>query len=203
MTDDSSSTVTPLTTAPPSETIRAEEAVRRLIGLIGDDPDREGLVDTPSRVVRAYKEMFAGYALDPEEILSRTFEETADYDEIVLLKGIEFTSFCEHHMLPVIGRAHVAYLPRNRVVGISKLARVVDVFAKRLQIQERMTSEIADTIDRVLNPHGVAVIIEAEHSCMRLRGVRKSQATMTTSRMLGIFRENASSRRELLGLLGR
>jgi GTP cyclohydrolase I len=180
----------------------AEEAVRDLITFTGDDPDREGLRDTPRRVTKAYREFFAGYDEDPASLLERTFSETAQYDEIVLLRDIEFVSFCEHHMLPVIGKAHVAYLPGKRVVGISKLARLVDVFARRLQIQERMTAEIARTLNDVLQPQGVAVIIEAEHSCMRLRGVKKQGASMTTSHMLGVFRENATSRAELLTLLG-
>src|ERR1051326_5349696 len=151
----------------------AEEAVRVLLRWAGDEPEREGLDGTPARVVRAYEEWFAGYGEDPTELLQRTFEEAGGYDEIVLLRDIRFESHCEHHMAPIIGRAHIGYLPRNRVVGISKLARLVEVYAKRLQIQERMTAEIANTIDRVLNPHGVAVVIEGTHTCMTTRGVHK------------------------------
>jgi len=178
-----------------------EEAVRVLIRWAGDEPDREGLDGTPARVVRAYEEWFAGYGEDPAELLQRTFEEAGGYDEIVLLRDIRFESHCEHHMAPIIGRAHIGYLPRNRVVGISKLARLVEVYAKRLQIQERMTAEIANTIDRVLNPHGVAVVIEGTHTCMTTRGVHKSQATMVTSRMLGVFRDNPETRQEFLSAI--
>jgi GTP cyclohydrolase IA len=180
----------------------AEEAVRVLLRWAGDNPEREGLLDTPKRVVRSYEEYFAGYGSDPEELLARTFEETDGYDEIVLLKDIRFESVCEHHMAPIIGRAHVAYLPGNRVVGISKLARVVDAYAKRLQIQEKMTSQIANTLNEVLQPRGVAVVIEATHQCMTTRGVHKAGVTMTTSRMLGAFRDNAETRREVLALIG-
>jgi GTP cyclohydrolase IA len=179
----------------------AEEAVRTLLRWAGDEPEREGLDATPSRVVRAYEEWFAGYGEDPAELLQRTFEEAGGYDEIVLLRDIRFESHCEHHMAPIIGRAHIGYLPRNRVVGISKLARLVEVYAKRLQIQERMTAEIANTIDRVLNPHGVAVVIEGTHTCMTTRGVHKSQATMVTSRMLGVFRDNPETRQEFLSAI--
>jgi GTP cyclohydrolase IA len=179
----------------------AEEAVRTLIRWAGDDPEREGLLATPARVVRAYEEWFAGYGEDPAELLQRTFEETGGYDEIVLLRDIRFESHCEHHMAPIIGRAHIGYLPRHRVVGISKLARLVEVHAKRLQIQERMTAEIASTIERVLNPHGVAVVIEGTHTCMTTRGVHKSQATMVTSRMLGVFRDHAETRQEFLSAI--
>ena len=178
-----------------------EEAVRTLIRWAGDDAEREGLDGTPARVVRAYEEWFAGYGEDPAELLRRTFEEAGGYDEIVLLRDIRFESHCEHHMAPIIGRAHIGYLPRNRVVGISKLARLVEVYAKRLQIQERMTAEIANTIDRVLNPHGVAVVIEGTHTCMTTRGVHKSQATMVTSRMLGVFRDNPETRQEFLSAI--
>jgi len=178
-----------------------EEAVRVLIRWAGDEPEREGLDGTPARVVRAYEEWFAGYGEDPAELLQRTFEEAGGYDEIVLLRDIRFESHCEHHMAPIIGRAHIGYLPRNRVVGISKLARLVEVYAKRLQIQERMTAEIANTIDRVLNPHGVAVVIEGTHTCMTTRGVHKSQATMVTSRMLGVFRDNPETRQEFLSAI--
>lgn len=192
----------PVTPARPSRT-DAEKAVETLIRWAGDDPGREGLKDTPERVVRAYEEFFAGYALDPVEILSRTFEETDGYDEIVLLKDIDFESHCEHHMVPIIGRAHVAYLPKRRVVGISKLARVVEAYAKRLQIQEKMTAQIANTIQEVLEPRGVAVVVEAEHQCMTTRGVHKSDVGMVTSRMLGAFRNNPDTRREFLSLVGR
>ena len=179
----------------------AEEAVRTLLRWAGEEPEREGLDGTPARVVRAYEEWFAGYGEDPAELLRRTFEEAGGYDEIVLLRDIRFESHCEHHMAPIIGRAHIGYLPRNRVVGISKLARLVEVYAKRLQIQERMTAEIANTIDRVLSPHGVAVVIEGTHTCMTTRGVHKSQATMVTSRMLGVFRDRAETRQEFLSAI--
>lgn len=180
----------------------AEEAVRTLIRWAGDDPEREGLIDTPGRVVRSYEEFFVGYNADPKEILERTFEEVDGYDEMVLLRDIRFESHCEHHMAPIIGKAHVAYLPRHRVVGISRLARVVGVFAKRLQIQEKMTAQVANIIDEVLEPDGVAVVIEAAHQCMTTRGVHKPGVTMVTSRMLGAFRENASTRREFLAMIG-
>jgi len=179
----------------------AEEAIRTLIRLAGDDPTREGLRDTPSRVFRSYQEMFAGYATDPVALLERTFEEVEGYDEIVLLRDIRIESHCEHHMVPIIGRAHIAYVPRNRVVGISKLARVADAYARRLQIQERLTVQIAETIDQVLKPQGVAVVIEAGHQCMSTRGVHKSGVSMVTSRMTGCFRDNATTRRELLSLI--
>ena len=181
----------------------AEEAVRTLLRWAGEDPAREGLHDTPSRVVRSYEEFFAGYANDPVALLSRTFAEVDDYDEIVLLRDIRFESHCEHHMVPIIGRAHVAYLPRRRVVGISKLARVVDVYARRLQIQERLTAQIANTINDVLQPHGVAVILEAGHQCMSTRGVHRPGVSMVTSRMLGVFRDHAATRQELLAMLNR
>jgi len=181
----------------------AEAAVRTLLQWAGDDPSREGLQDTPSRVVRAYEEWFGGYDTDPYEMLKRTFEETEGYDEIVLLRDIQFESYCEHHVAPIIGKAHVAYLPRNRVVGISKLARVVEAYAKRLQIQEKMTAQIANVIQEVLNPLGVAVIIEAQHQCMTTRGIHKSGVAMVTSRMLGAFRDDANTRRELLALIGK
>ncbi len=176
----------------------AEAAVRTLLAYAGDDPAREGLLDTPSRVVRSYDEFFGGYLMDPVEVLERTFEETEGYDEMVLLKDIRFVSHCEHHMAPIQGRAHVAYLPRNRVVGISKLARVVEIYARRLQIQEKMTSQIANVIDTVLQPEGVAVMIEAEHHCMTTRGVNKAGVAMVTSKMLGAFRDNPATRREFL-----
>ena len=179
----------------------AEAAVRTLLLWAGDDPDREGLVGTPDRVVRSYEEFFAGYHLDPVAMLERTFEETDGYDEIVLLKDIRLESYCEHHVVPIIGKAHVAYLPHRRVVGISKLARVVDAYAKRLQIQEKLTAQIANTINDVLQPRGVAVIIEAQHQCMTTRGIHKPGVAMVTSRMLGAFRDNAETRRELLAMI--
>jgi GTP cyclohydrolase I len=180
----------------------AEAAVRVLLRLAGDDPEREGLRDTPKRVVKAYKELFAGYSVDPVALLERTFEEVDGYDEIVLLRDIRLESYCEHHMVPIIGRCHVAYLPRDRVVGISKLARLVDAFSKRLQIQERLTAQIADTIDQVLQPRGVGVVIEAGHQCMSTRGVHKPGVSMVTSRMLGAFRDDPTTRRELLSMIG-
>ncbi len=182
---------------------QAEDAVRTLLRWAGEDPGREGLLDTPGRVVRAYGEFFQGYAEDPAAMLARTFAEVGDYDEIVLLRDIRFESHCEHHMVPIIGRAHVAYLPRHRVVGISKLARVVDAYARRLQIQERLTAQIADAIDAVLQPHGVAVILEAGHQCMTTRGVHRPGVSMVTSRMLGAFRDNSDTRRELMAMLQR
>jgi GTP cyclohydrolase IA len=180
----------------------AEEAVRTLIRWAGDDPDREGLRDTPKRVAKSYRELFAGYEADPRDYLQRTFEEVGGYDELVVLSDIRVVSFCEHHMLPVIGRAHVGYLPTNRVVGISKLARVVQGFSRRLQIQEKLTAQIANTIQDVLEPRGVAVVIEAAHQCMTTRGVHKPGVTMVTSRMLGAFRDDATTRRELLAMIG-
>jgi GTP cyclohydrolase IA len=180
---------------------QAEEAVRTLIRWAGDDPAREGLLDTPSRVVRSYEEFFAGYQSDPAAILERTFEEIDGYDEIVLLRDIRVESYCEHHMVPIVGRAHVAYLPRRRVVGISKLARVVEAFGKRLQIQEKLTSQIANTINDVLQPLGVAVIIEAAHQCMTTRGVHMPGVGLVTSRMLGAFRDDPNTRRELLAMI--
>ena len=176
----------------------AENAVRTLLRWAGDDPKREGLLGTPSRVVRAYEEWFSGYEQEPRDYLSRTFHEVAGYDEIVVLRDIAFESHCEHHLAPIIGRAHIGYLPRNRVVGISKLARLVNVYAKRLQIQEKMTAEIAGCIDAVLKPHGVAVVIEAAHQCMTTRGVHKTGVTMVTSQMLGAFRKNSETRHEFL-----
>ena len=181
----------------------AEEAVRTLLRWAGDDPDREGLLGTPERVVRAYEQFFGGYLVDPVDMLQRTFEETDGYDEMVLLRDIRFESHCEHHMAPIIGVAHVGYFPRNRVVGISKLARVVEVYAKRLQIQEKMTAQIANTIDAVLQPHGVAVVIEATHQCMTTRGVHKPGTSMVTSRMLGAFRNDPKTRQEFLGIIGK
>jgi GTP cyclohydrolase I len=181
----------------------AEAAVRTLLRWAGDDPEREGLRDTPRRVAKSYREFFRGYDDDPEEILRRTFEETEGYDEIVLLKDIRFESHCEHHMAPIIGRAHVAYLPHHRVIGISKLARAVDIYARRLQIQEKMTVQIANAINDVLQPKGVAVVIEAVHQCMTTRGVHRPGVVMTTSRMLGVFRDDAATRRELLAMIGK
>ena len=179
----------------------AEAAVRTLIRWAGDDPDREGVLDTPARVARSYRELFAGYDVDPREYLERTFEEVGGYDEMVVLKDIRFVSFCEHHMLPVVGRAHVGYLPTNRVVGISKLARVVHGFARRLQIQEKMTSEIARAIHEVLRPQGVGVVVEAEHSCMTLRGVNTAGSSLTTSHLSGVIRDDARTREEFLRLV--
>lgn len=181
---------------------QAEAAVRTLLLWAGDDPSREGLRDTPARVAAAYREWFAGYDLDPADYLSRTFEEVEGYDEMVVLRNVRFESFCEHHVAPIVGQAHVAYLPNRRVVGISKLARVVDAFAKRLQIQERMTTQIANAVNDVLQPKGVGVVIEAAHGCMTTRGVHKSGLTMVTSQMIGAFRDDASTRREFLAAIG-
>jgi GTP cyclohydrolase I len=175
-----------------------EQAFRDLFRWIGEDPDRDGLRETPSRLVRAYQEYFAGYQQDPEQILRKTFEETEGYDEMVVLRGIPFESHCEHHVAPIIGRAWVAYVPDRRVVGISKLARVVEAYARRLQIQERMTAQIANTIDQVLKPQGVGVVIKAEHHCMSSRGVHVHGTDMVTSRMLGCFRDNPMTRQEFL-----
>ena len=178
--------------------VEAEAAVRTLIRWAGDDPDREGLAATPGRVARAYEEWFGGYAEDPKAFLQRTFEEVDGYDEIVVLRDIRFESHCEHHMAPIIGRAHVGYLPRHRVVGISKLARLVEAYAKRLQIQERFTAQIANTLNAVLKPQGVAVVVQATHGCMTTRGIHKSEASLVTSRMLGVFRRQAQTRAEFL-----
>lgn len=180
-----------------------EAAVRKLIHWIGEDPDREGLVDTPKRVVKAFEEFFAGYKTDPTEFLERTFEETDGYDEMIVLRDIAFVSHCEHHILPVVGKAHVAYLPDKRVVGISKLARVVEAFARRLQIQERMTAQIANAIEAALQPRGIAVVIEAEHQCMTTRGVMKPGVSMVTSRMLGAFRDDAKTRFDFEYIVGK
>lgn len=182
---------------------QAEAAVRTLLGWIGEKPEREGLADTPARVVKAFEEHFAGYAVEPAEILSRTFEEVDGYDEMVVLRDIGFESHCEHHMAPIIGRAHVAYLPTRRVVGISKLARLVEAYAKRLQIQERMTAQIADAIQQVLQPRGVGVVIEATHHCMTTRGIHKPGSLMVTSRLLGEFRTSPDTRREFFAILGK
>jgi GTP cyclohydrolase I len=180
----------------------AEAAVRTLIRWAGDDPDREGLLETPARVARSYGELFAGYAVDPRAYLEKVFEEVGGYDELVVLKDIPFVSSCEHHMLPVVGKAHVAYLPTNRVVGISKLARVVHGFARRLQIQEKMTAEIAQAIQEILQPHGVGVVVEASHSCMTLRGVNTQGATLVTSHLIGVVRSDPRTRQEFLRLVG-
>ncbi len=180
----------------------AEAAVRTLIRWAGDDPEREGLKSTPRRVAAAYEEYFAGYELDPMGMLERTFEEVDGYDEMVLLRDIPFESHCEHHLAPIIGRAHVAYMPHNRVVGISKLARVVDAYARRLQIQEKMTAQVANAIADTLKPKGVAVVIEATHQCMTTRGIHRPGVAMVTSRMLGLFRSDARTRREFLALIG-
>ena len=177
------------------------EAVRKLLLWAGDDPDREGLVGTPDRVARAYKEFFAGYEQDPEEILRTTFEEVEGYDEMVLVKDIGVESHCEHHMVPIIGRAHIAYIPNNRVVGISKLARVVDIFAKRLQIQEKMTAQIANSIENVLKPKGIAVVIDASHQCMTTRGVNKPESSTVTRAMRGVFKDNPRTRNEFLSFI--
>jgi GTP cyclohydrolase I len=179
----------------------AEAAVRTLILWAGEDPDREGLAATPARVARAYEEWFAGYGEDPKALLQRTFEEVDGYDEIVVLRDIRFESHCEHHMAPIIGRVHIGYLPRRRVVGISKLARLVEAYAKRLQIQERLTAQIANTVNDVLKPYGVAVVVQATHGCMTTRGVHKSAASLVTSRMLGVFRRQAQTRQEFLAAL--
>ncbi len=176
----------------------AEAAFRTIIGWTGDDPGRDGLLETPARMARAFEEFFAGYAQDPAQMLEKTFTEIGGYDEMIVLQGIPFESHCEHHLAPIIGRAWVGYVPRGRVVGISKLARVVEAFAKRLQIQERMTAQIANTINDVLNPEGVGVIIKAVHHCMTTRGVHKPGAELVTSRMLGCFRDNALTRQEFL-----
>ena len=181
----------------------AIEAVRTLIRWAGDDPDREGLLETPDRVVRSYGEFFSGYGQDPKEILAKTFSEVDGYDEMIVMNDIRFESHCEHHMAPIIGKAHNGYLPDKRVVGISKLARLVDVYAKRLQIQEKMTVQIADTLQEVLRPKGVAVVVEAAHQCMTTRGVHKPGAALVTSRMLGAFRTDVSTRREFLAIIAR
>lgn len=179
-----------------------EQAVRTLIRWAGDDPDREGLLGTPGRVVRSYEEFFRGYNEDPVDLLQRTFEETEGYDEMVVLRDIPFFSHCEHHIVPIVGKAHIGYLPSARVIGISKLARVVETFARRLQIQEKLTAQIANTLNDVLQPKGVAVVIEATHQCMTTRGVEKPGVSMVTSRMLGDFRDDAMTRREFLSIIG-
>ena len=179
----------------------AKQAVKTMLAWAGDNPDREGLLETPERVVSAYEEFFAGYDMNPDHILSKTFEEVAGYDEMVIIKDVRLESHCEHHMVPILGKAHVAYIPHKRVVGISKLARVVDVYGKRLQTQETMTAQIADTIQRVLEPKGVAVVIDAAHQCMTTRGVHKSETSTVTSRMLGIFRTDERTRSEFMNLI--
>jgi GTP cyclohydrolase I len=181
----------------------AEDAVRTLIRWARDDPAREGLLDTPARVVRAYEEFFSGYLQEPSEILARTFSEVGGYDEMIVMTDIRFESHCEHHMVPIIGKAHVGYLPDKRVVGISKLARLVEVYARRLQVQEKMTVQIADCLQNALKPKGVAVVIEAAHQCMTTRGVHKPGVGLVTSRMVGAFRDDASTRREFLAVIGR
>ncbi|NRA29789.1 MAG: GTP cyclohydrolase I FolE [Parvularculaceae bacterium] len=180
----------------------AEAAVRTLLRWAGDDPTREGLVDTPKRVAKAYEEWFEGYREDPEEILARVFEEVEDYDDIVLLKDIRLESMCEHHVAPIIGKAHVAYMPSNRVVGISKLARLVDTYAKRLQVQEKLTAQIADTLQKVLQPRGVAILIDAEHQCMSTRGVHKQGVGTVTTRFTGVFKDDPKMEERFLRLIG-
>jgi GTP cyclohydrolase IA len=193
----------PKTSLPPRPSRdEAEKAVHTLLRWAGDDPAREGLIDTPARVARAFEDWFSGYGQDPEEYLLRTFEEIEGYDDMVILKDIRFESHCEHHLAPIIGRAHVGYLPSNKVVGISKLARVVEAFARRLQVQEKMNAQIAHCIQKVLEPKGVAVVIEAAHQCMTTRGVHKTGVTMVTSSMLGAFRDNDVTRREFLAVIG-
>ena len=179
-----------------------KEAVKTLIKWAGDDPDREGLIETPDRVIKAYENFFAGYNNDPREILSKEFQEVDGYDEMIVLKDIRLESHCEHHLVPFIGTAHIGYIPKNKVVGLSKLARVVEVFSKRLQIQEKLTAQIANSIDEVLQPKGVGVIIEASHLCISTRGIHKTDSRMVTSRMLGIFRNNSDTRREFLNIIG-
>ena len=182
---------------------QAEDAVRTLLRWAGEDPSREGLLDTPKRVAKAYRDWFSGYALDPDDYLRRTFEEVAGYDELIVLRDIEYESHCEHHMAPIIGKVHVGYLPDGKVVGISKLARVVDAYARRFQVQEKMTAQIADCIQRVLAPRGVGVVIVGAHECMTTRGVHKRGVSMVTSKMLGSFRDDARTRNEFLRFMGR
>jgi GTP cyclohydrolase I len=186
----------------PEQIERAEDSVRSLLEYLGEDPEREGLLDTPARVVRAMSEHYSGYAQDPAEYLSKTFEEVEGYDELVLVSDIEVFSHCEHHMVPFVGKAHVAYIPNGRVVGLSKVARVVDVFAKRLQVQEKLTKQIADAIEVHLKPQGVAVIMQCQHFCMCYRGVKKPGSWTTTSKLHGVFLADAASRMELLTLIG-
>ncbi len=179
----------------------AEAAVRTMLAWTGDNPDREGLVETPKRVVRAYEQFFAGYEMDPKDVLSKVFEEVEGYDEMVIVKDIRVESHCEHHIVPILGKAHVGYLPNKRIVGISKLARVVDIFGKRLQTQEVMTAQIANVINEVLEPKGVAVVMNAKHQCMTTRGVHKPESSTITSTMLGAFRENPDTRAEFMNLI--
>ena len=179
----------------------AMDAIKTIIAWAGDDPTREGLLETPKRVIKAYEEFFAGYDMDPDEILNKTFEEVAGYDEMIIIKDIRLESHCEHHMVPILGKAHLAYIPNNRVVGISKLARVVDVYGKRLQTQETMTAQIAASINRVLKPKGVAVVVDAGHQCMTTRGIHKTNATTITSQMLGVFRSDYRTRSEFMNLI--
>ena len=193
-------TETPISSTP--SRAEAEEAVRTLIRWAGDDPTREGLIDTPKRVTKAFSEWFTGYDIDPESILERTFEEVEGYDDIVLLKGIRLESYCEHHMAPIIGTAHVAYLPTDKVVGISKLARLVDAYGKRLQVQEKLTAQIADTLTQVLEPRGVAVMISAEHQCMSTRGVHKHDVDTITTRFTGVFKEDPKMEERFMRLIG-
>ena len=201
MTDAVKKILTPPDVTRPSED-EAREAVRTLLRWAGDDPDREGLLETPDRVIRAYREWFAGYDQDPVDLLARTFEEVDGYDEMVVLRDIRFESYCEHHMAPIIGKAHVGYIPTDRVVGISKLARLVNVFAKRLQVQEKMTSQIANVLMEVLRPMGVAVVLEGEHHCMSTRGVHRHGVSMVTSTMLGTFRTDHRTRKEFMDIIG-
>ncbi|GIL39146.1 GTP cyclohydrolase I FolE [Roseiterribacter gracilis] len=195
--------LTPVNAIARPDRAEAEKAVRTLLLWAGDDPDREGLKATPERVVRSYEEFFAGYGADPYDVLQRTFEEVEGYDDMVILRGIRFESYCEHHMVPIIGTCHVAYLPKNRVVGISKLARVIEIYSKRLQIQEKMTAQIATAINDVLEPRGVAVVVEGEHQCMTTRGVHKPGVAMVTSQMTGVFRDNPVTRSEFLAMIGK
>ena len=188
-----------MTTKPSRD--EALDAVKTLIKWAGDDPTREGLIETPDRVIRAYREFFAGYEEDPEQVLEKTFEEVEGYDDAVIVRNIRVESHCEHHMVPILGIAHVGYIPNKRVVGISKLARIVDIFGKRLQTQETMTAQIADTIQRVLEPKGVAVVIDAGHQCMSTRGIHKTESSTITSRMLGIFRDKPETRAEFMNLI--
>ena len=193
--------VGPLETAIKPTREEAEEAVRTLISWTGDDPDRECLIETPKRVVKAYEEFFEGYNMDPEEVLTKTFEEVRGYDDAVIVRNIRVESHCEHHIVPILGVAHVGYIPNNRVVGISKLARVIEIFGKRLQTQETMTAQIADTIQKVLQPKGVAVVVDASHQCMTTRGIHKTESSTITSRMLGAFRDNPETRSEFMNLI--
>jgi GTP cyclohydrolase IA len=195
------SRVDAMTAARPSRE-DAEAAVRTLIKWIGEDPDREGLVDTPKRVVKAYEELFGGYWEDPTAILERTFEEAEQYEEMVLLRDIRLESFCEHHILPIIGKVHIAYVPNGRVVGVSKLARVLEIYAKRMQIQEKLTAQVANSINEVLRPKGVAVVVEAAHECMTTRGVHKPGVTMVTKTLLGCFKDDRDVRRDFMSFIG-